>query len=103
MTTQEFINSIFQELKGSEHPKAFEATLILDGQPPSIGLFAPEKNERGEGQFQPTGGNSPNIDLSNQGVLKVSSRTEQLRVTNCRRCPHHEKSNHFHLHFEVME
>jgi hypothetical protein len=103
MTTKEFIESLCQELKGVENPTAFEATLILDGQQPSIGLFAPEINGRGEGQFQPTGENSPNIDLSNQGMLKVSGRTEQLRVTNYRHCPHDEKSNHFHLHFEVVK
>jgi hypothetical protein len=102
MNTQEFIESLCRDLKGAQPPNMILATLILDGQPPSTGIFGLESTKCGQGSFQPTDESILSKLLSSEGILKVSGRKERLRVTNCHRCPAYQ-SHHFHLHFEVQE
>src|SRR5438128_1420290 len=98
MDTNEFIKSLCGELN-QEWPAEIQATLTLDGQPLSTGLFALESKKCGRGTFQPTDGNNLNKCPSNGATLKLSGRTETLRVTHFQRCPS-PWADHFHFHFE---
>ena len=77
-----------------------EAILILDGQPPSIGLFSLQGKICSQGHFRPNDGNILDTHSMMQGILKLKDRTVLLHITHCRPCSM-PSPNHYHFDFEV--
>jgi hypothetical protein len=101
MNTKEFIESLCAGENLVEYPAPIEATLILDNQPPSIGLFSLQSRLCGQGSFQPNDGNILDTHSLKRGILKLKDRTESMRISHCRPCsmPH---PDHYHFDFEIL-
>ena len=100
--TEKFIASLCENLKQDEWPEPFEATLIADNLPPSIGLFSLDSKRAGQGHFLPKDGSTLDKYPLRGATLKVSDKNERLLVTNIQRCMTASHSA-YHVWFDALE
>jgi hypothetical protein len=102
MDTKAFVDALMLDLDEQEKkPTSIVATLIVDGQPFSTGIFSLESVQCWQGTFLPTDGSNLDKCPSNGAFLKLSGRNEQLKVLNLRPCKS-PYSTHYHFEFEMV-